>query len=328
MRLEHHGDIPVDPSTRILVWDTKKHWRGYTNRVSCLRILVPKDGHTIEETIAELENLLIRRGLLGIPVERMSTLTYVPFTRNWGGGSANPKHRQSCFQLMDTYAGYPPSRNWGVVARNPSPDDVYVRIFRFEPLEWNKSFFSIAPKDRDMLEFLFGIKMPTIYGIKDSEKPETIVGTPYREWRERVVREALEKNPEVLAAFRAYQTHSVQLEGGWGGNERELNSYIFENLDKNHVLYRFLQDRLDAAEQWRSFKKSEIPRVRSAFDRLGNIFTKTEVPAYQELQEIYRRYPLLRRTSEGNQRGLNIFGCREVRDVYLEYVHLVDLKGK
>lgn len=348
--------IPVRSDLRFLIKDSAKPWRGYLDPDYEDRIITLEESYTVAQVEKELSECLREAKLEGVEVVRMSDLTYkTPAERS--GTDSNPKHAVDCFKLIGTSTyGAGRSQNWEIASRTPDEDDVYVVINRFVPVGAESlngdAFFRQYLKDIDILEHLFGETMPTVWGLKTTQRNpvnrDEVEGIEYVEWRSKFFEELLNLNPEIKAHIDALawtEAHIGTLGGDSyyrGGDEKtETETYkrLKEHLDGRHRVMRFFAEREKARQHLRALRKKlkeEGAKKESTYYRgaeflyikalkeFAKDFKPESTEATRRRDTIYKLYPLLEERTAGNDSGLTVLFAGKVRDHWLNYINLVD----
>jgi len=340
-RLTPSGHVSMD-APFILVRDRRKTIRPYVTEFPM--VAVPHDSDTpIEEIIAEIEDCLVDADLKGMPVKKMSDLQPVelpPEPEPSSGVVDNPKHQQRYFVLKDRlHFTTPYSKNWDIVEREPSDEDVFVILSRFDEKDppheshhwrWNRSpseFYNFLRDTRDLWKRL-GIDFPPVYGVKHTmKKPahaEDTPGTPFRVWREEQLAEVVKtpKFRKLISALFWSQIFDRDYNVPRGKKNRQaVITFLREHLDGRHRLCR-LMVRFDAAHDViTDMKGDELDLVKKMSEHSSKRAPIRIQPA-EALERVYQRYPLLATHNGGP--GFEVFHHSERRALWLDYINLVD----
>ena len=319
--------VPVSAETRLLVRDTTQPWRGYVEMNDMVVAL--QSGATVEKAEKELAKRLAAANLTGVPVLRMSTLPYtapVQKPRSAQEMAQEQKYDQRCFLLLPgAYSERAvKSNNWEIATRVPDQDDVYVILSRFIPTTADRDFFyRRVDRTRRVLKELFGLDMPPIYGIKTTQGeptlPADVVGTPYLEWEQKILREAYNLSPEVQALWQAMAWGDVSLDCRWQSpktSPKKTREFLNSHFHGLHSLVQYYNRWLDANKL-----SQQVAAKRGVLDILGTVInlaggTGPEVA----LQRITERFPLLGH----NSYGMGLFRDKTQRDHWVQYVNLIE----
>ena len=334
---------------RIIIRDvTGKPLRGYFGPGNYV-IVTPKPGIALALVKAELDVIIKAKQWDGIPVSLLSSYTYTPVSRA-NGGSANAKHSKRTFTLNTSrvvYRDATASTYWNLAEEPPGEDSVFVILDRFVPTIRirNYSGFKMAAtylEDQLVLKHFLGQEMPTIYGIKTTDrKPvfrEDVAGIHYDDWADQLY-ESLEKDKEAQYARLVWQWATVY--AGVNSAKRAYK-YTKDALDGRHNINQFLRRHWDAQDLLRSLEEEQKQALRQLEEgsrfyyplRKDKRRTKTKTPrrnnpatvpvrAFAAIQE---RYPLLSRKNGGP--GLEALNNKKTQDLWVEYIEMADQKLK
>lgn len=327
-RLTDWADIEVLPTTRLLVRDTSKPFRWYRPTVDD-HLVVPTGDHTVEEVEAELAEWVAKAKVDGVPVLRLSSLPVdekAPKTpRATAGKTSNPKHVQRHFVLNENIrTDFPWSENWTVQPHVPADDDVFVVLSHFRPVGdfyGTRGFYQQLRRDRHHVA-LMGGTFPAVVGyktlVKDPVHSTRLKGTPYAEWRKRVLPELLARSPNtqaVLVHFEWRTAHSHMRSPGIVANV--LEALAKAGFGPDHHLVR-LYARFDAAyKALEALQKPDRDKVRLLHQDLG--LTHSDVAT--QVASAYQRYPLFCPGNHGPDFGVVVGSAAEP---WLAYIRSVD----
>ena len=329
-------EIQINGNTSILIKDQPNSYNGYSGLYSNCSIIVTtlENEHFIEEPEnlrAELEEFLAEHRLDGLPIQNISKLEwYPPRVRSGGGGQSLRKHRVNCFEL-DIGGGeqsYRMSDYWKIVDRDPTDEDVFVVLRRFEAVGFG-DFYDAYKKDKELLSLL-GEEIPPIYGYKTTQKKPVEAsecqGIEYQEWRKGLAQRVLDTRPDIATAipamhwscvFNGISTWRWESFGGWDA----ISTYLLETFP-DHPLGVIFRKRRWGRSVW---KKAETEiGVNSA--QMEFLFRQTNPEGTlpepsQHLDALFARYPLL--DPHKGCRGWDIWQPR-TRDHWRKYVEMVD----
>lgn len=317
---ETHG-VYVATDTRFVIRDTGNAISGYGLR-GYSYIVRPRLGATVDVVKAELDKLIEKFGLKGIPVLNISSLTWnapiKPASRK-----ANKKHKVSTFVMDPTKPFcHPFSDVWNVEEREPTPDDVFVILhnFRTQPKRSNpqKDIYYVYKEDRDLAE-AFELTLPKIYGYKSTPKKPVqasdCVGTEYFKWRESFM-DSLLALPKVQKAI----TNAAWVNVLSGGPGKKACNQILTHVGRAHPVYQFL---LRHHKNLMDFRKVQGRMKRRLKDLETRAFAKQETEAKQLLEELYTKYPLLKVSGGWSNSGITKLWGEDSKK-WLHYITLVD----
>jgi hypothetical protein len=324
--LEENALVPENEGIRILIKDTIRPVRGYTDGGSDLIVAI-RTGFSVEQVKKELNRYLADAKLDGIPVLQMSEMDYTPVEERAPSSTVNQKHKERCFKLIRC-GGAPFSDNWEIVDRHPDQDDVFVIINRFIPVDVSYSWFDRVNNDKKAMKRLFNEELPDIFGIKDTckhpVKAADVEGIPFDKWREEAFQEALGQHPDILAYIEAMEWTGLTLgKFPWNsGNESGAYRYLKANLDGRHRILRLFKSREEARALMGQMPKDKQESIKHLVITLG--LRRKESPAIRAFQRVAEKYPLLQLNDHGNTLGLGVFSVSEIQDRWLTYIHLID----
>lgn len=315
--------ITINTHTRLLLQDDKRAIKGF-GLGEYDYVVKPFGKHTVEQARAELDQVLAAYNLTGVPVDKLSSLTWVQPTGRNRGKYANIKHRVRTFKLKSENTSFykPYSTNWEAeTEREASPDDVFVILHNFKASYY---FYDNYQADRRIAK-AFGIEMPVVYGYKHTEgKPVTegtCVGIEYRAWRNKFF-ESL-KTDANRALLDAYQWRGAVMGRyyGYGNYNNDLSKekveLLMDKLGPDHSITRFA---IRALEGHDTVVKSKLED--SVFNYFTtNVFSKAndKDEIKEELERIKDTYPMM---SVGDHSLPSCWGLHKA--VWLNYINMVD----
>jgi len=292
----------------------------------------PTAGKTPDELLAAWPAFAERNKITGLTVQRLSSLPWTaPYKAPPRAPKARPKpvfnkkHTVSTFKIK---AGYrfqtTRSENWDIEDREPQPEDVFVILNAFEcPTvlgdTHHRSLYEILRQDIEVAN-LFNFTMPPLYGYKDTAKKpvveETLIGTPYREWRKKKFPELLAQDPTLQVLLQRYGWRTFQS----GANLYHEKSHIASGvrvlspiLGDTHPLLVMVSKYLTESDNWMTEDKREQLR------HLYSLCPLFELEANQSLKHLDDTYPLLTRAG-----GMLELFKNKPHPSWIEYVQLVD----
>lgn len=321
--------VEVDPTVRILLRDTVLPLRGYRLGIHD-HVVSPINESPMSDVEAELQDCIEQMDLVGIPVIRLSTLSHDATVAEeieptpGSGRTFNQKHVEKHFVLRDTVdSRYPLSNNWDIVSREPTLDDIFVVVQRFE-VDSSNEFYKQVKRDRQTLKFLGG-EMPPIYGIKSTvEKPvrtADVLGTPYKVWREAEIRRLLATNQEVQDLI---ENHSWALlfhqesNWSWRFNARKIHKALLSAVPETHPLVVLFARYITAHDIEARLSKGQQERVEMLYTDFG----LKDWQAPKDRLAMEERYPLLHPNVSGP--GFGILGDPDKNAPWIAYIQLMD----
>jgi len=182
--------VSVASDTRLLMHDqsdtrTIKGWQLQKHD----RVIVTREGFTMEQARTELEVHLLAANLDGVGIGVLTERSWYPPATNSRGGRGNyfnAKHRQHTFRLIGHCQGGTLSENWEKA--EPAQEEHPFFIINAFKVNGSVVFYDRVLQDRALAK-TFGLTFPPdVYGYKSTLKrpikPEDIEnGTPYNTWR-------------------------------------------------------------------------------------------------------------------------------------------------
>lgn len=290
--LKEEAHITVKRSTRLILQDMVLPIYRYPEGPND-RWVVPKPGSSLEDAEKELYTFLRKAGISGIPVARLSEVDVQPPKGRSYDSNPNPKHKSTRFLLDPTkMESTQRSACWTLTAQEPSEEDVFVILHRFEPV--NSRSMERMAKDREILLKLFKKDFPPIYGVKTTAKkpvtPEDVEGTEYTVWLKQTMGQILEERPEVVDVLKNLEWHNLYgTLFPYHSGERALE-FVSENMGEDHFLTQFFGEVL----RGRVAFKPNVPYY-ILWSELGVLLKGMDLvkdESHSPLKEIALRYPL------------------------------------
>jgi len=307
----HHAgtqSVPVTADTRLLIHDPEdtrvmKGWALNNYDV----IVVPNEGHTMEEARTEVEALVLQAQLDGVDigylVERAWHTPRTSSGRSGGRGRANAKHQQHTFELTGLCTRGTLSENW-TKADPPQDAHCYFIISRF--MTRGGTVFYDTVQDDKLLAKAFKLPFPLIYGYKTTEKrpvePKDIQnGLPYMKWRKQFFGGLM--TAKVKADIRAVQwvglfnSMPYQFSSGWDTKQNFLKQLpkVIEQikavLGEKHRVVRYFESYRAARKTVYKFKLGD----RANLEALAKMFPSRNKRTAPEcaFDRLMAEYPML-----------------------------------
>lgn len=285
--------------------DTRKKAYHFENVLSGPCVKPEGDFKTIDWDAQQalLEQRLKDNGLEGIPVVRLSSL---PLIKTAGSASSKQhtpvdkaKHRKKVFRLVDInkVLGHPSSKGWEAVDREPTKGDIWVPLDRF----FNDDLHQYKGAQTSLAAL--GMKMPTVYGYKDTPKKPmgSVPGIRFSDWWDKV-KARLANHPAVVKASRI-----LSLDEGALGCSRE-GRHIPE-LPADHPI----NIRAALQKEHRALSPADHRQARR-LRAVAPVYQPT--PAEAASEKAFDKYPLLDRWHLDSSK----------RPHAIEYILLIDNK--
>jgi hypothetical protein len=340
-------NVRVSEHAKIIIRDSAKPMRGHLDMTEMFRVvtMIPRmsDGGmpSWDEVEAEVRKLVDDAGLTGIPIRRISEWEYTPVSYYRNGGTKSPKHTRKVFRLADQPWTHPDkeSDNWELTSSVMDASDVFVRLHRFKPVRFHSFIWDHYNRDKTMLWWLFGVPMPTIYGVKTTDKrpvrEEDVNGVHYLKWLQDFVEGEAKDSDEVKRILDTWFWYRLARKVTVPGDE--AMKLLKERLDGRHSIIRFYA-KLTAA---RAEQKSWHYDRSTAIKRYLNLRDQWHRKRYREAEQkglkrlpkipshvsstarnrIYQKYPLL--SSKNGGPGIDVFLGNHA-DAWLDYINLID----
>lgn len=318
--------LPIDGDNRILIKDEDaKSLAGYGYDSDDF-VVRPFDGATVDAVRKELEEVLEKANLTGIPIHNLSSTLI--WTKPWAEQreeekkqkeaeraarrkqlqalrKTNNKYQHRVFKLkLDAKWGHPYSGMWEIV-RDFEPEDTQVFVilesFRYS----NDSGFHFLPKlTRDIaLCEVAGITPPEIYGYKSTEKKpiaeKDVTGIPYHKWRKILHTEAALR-PKILSVIedidwaRAFPSRHHAIEHNIlyvRDRAKAASELAVEHLGPRHPLTKWLLRALQGISVYKALKDQQRAAVEDLRTQLRGASNRVAAPN-RTLKMFYRLYPM------------------------------------
>lgn len=307
-------DIAVEPSTRLLFRNINRSTVGYHINTYDY-IIRPKTQLSIAQAKKELEEIIVKCNIVGIPVIDMSDLPWIKTTYSTSKVRLLKYNKNKIFKLLPDarYHRHLNSDSWEQVNNYfPSSNDVFVLIERFKT---DYDFYTLYRNDEDLAE-LCQITMPTIYGYKSTEtkplKETNIIGIEYRVWRE-LFRLKAETNTNVNKLRENWEWSCLMRYFNESVEYVEKNiTYLSQELGVNHKLFLFINKIFNCYKSIKSISSKEESIVK----KLVPIFNEK---IKKETEEMEIQYPML---------GTKFAGIRSLwteSKILVDYIKMVDI---
>lgn len=321
-KMEEVTSVYVATDTRFIVKDDTRNITGYGLHGHNY-IVRPRLDASVETVKAELNRLIVKSDLVGIPVIMISTLPWAAPIRP-PVKQANKKHKVSQFILKgDKTFKHPYSEVWDIVEREPTAEDVYVILTNFRTCARRDSkandIYYLYDKDQGLAE-LFDLELPTVYGYKSTEKkpvkPEDCLGTNYFEWRPKLLEQLL-LLPNVKRWIDDAAWHDLISDAP----QKKACEKLKKTLGETHPIYIFLKHHHKHNTNYNKLGWEKRKHIDELAHRVWN--DKTPGPGKLALKALHDRYPLLQ-ASTGWPRGIAVLWRGDYSSQWLEYVAMID----
>jgi hypothetical protein len=311
--------IAVNANTRFVLVDDRRAIAGFEGLTASDYYVRPTKEAEWPEIEKELEALIQKVDIVGIPTIKLSSLPWHAPT-HVGGRKVNAKHRVKLFKF-NAEGGYskPFSDAWDPVEHEPTVDDVFVIINNFRTKDFDIGQYY---REDDDLAKAFKGELPTIYAYKTTETkpvyPKDCLGTSYEIWRDTFVAGLV--TPDVRARLEQWQWARLIGSGRYYYRSSDVTKKIISTivgaLGATHLIPELLQKHEDAKL---FFEKNEhVERGISILERRLPDLIKGTAPA-AALGVIYAKYPLLKIADTSMS---VLWG--EYSAEWLNYINLVD----
>jgi hypothetical protein len=328
-KLSEMRTVDVRPNARIAVQDTKIAAQNFLLDRVADRVAVPHNNAKIEDIEAEIQSVLVKAGLEGIPVVRLTSLptrTSVD-KRRYGRSYGNEKHTERRFVLKNNVSARAAlSDNWNIIDHEPGKDDVYVILSHFVPVGSGPAgtvFYEEVEQDRQALA-RFGEVPPPIYGIKTTQKHRVletdVLGTPYAAWRKQKYQELLANHPEIERHIELVHWGTIADRYWYLANIKQAMPWMLAELGESHPIPTFFQNVLCGQD---AHKSLSIPE-RNTAKLLCSIINPPNKAKDAE-QHLQKRYPLFKVGAFAQDIGVGgDHTSTSKRAAWLEYFTLID----
>jgi hypothetical protein len=310
IRQSHHdyvaNTLNVNPTVRLIIRDeAKRKLEGYNLRYYDDFVIVKKNPDTDWTVVlADLDKFLEEKGLTGIPIRKISELTWnEPYRRRRGGPGRTAdtkKHRQASFTLKTgtRFTSKTLSSNWEIAEQEPTADSVFVILSSFE----SQNGFDIYDEYRSDQEIanLVRREMPVIYGYKSTTAkpltPENCTGIHYPDWQREFNRSLL--TAELKDMYRELQWQNIVNTFTYTVHHDQLLYHkVKTNLGvSDHEILTFVRRHLHAKKY-----VHRNPRARDwcakLRDRISQFYDTEVTEPRDALSAIETRYPLFKHYS-------------------------------
>jgi hypothetical protein len=241
--------IDVDSSTKLLLKDDgERNIKGY-NLLYNHHLVRPLGTSTWEEVTKELDEVVEKAGIRGIPIEKLSDIPWHPPAKKFKEyREKNIKHQRKVFILNSGIKRYdhPWSANWEAeLRRTPQLTDVFVILQDFKTDHADYNFYQKYCDDRNMAEEFGGV-MPPIYGYKSTQKKPltdaSCIGVPYLKWREPFLKNLATPEVEKQLQISAwYTSNGSSYSYRYHDTSRKLLKKLREKLGNRHLLSVYVE---------------------------------------------------------------------------------------
>lgn len=317
------NQLTVDSELVLYLDDTHKNLKGYPLG-QYHYVIRPKKGTKIEITDLHtlVDTYLDACGLTGVPVKLLSALVWTEPHNSRGGSdpAKRIKHRATMFVFNGSNRYRAPySSCWDIETRVAEDTDVYVVLENFKAAGY-ESFYRDYAEDQE-LATAFGVKLPPVYGYKQTKKKKVdtskLVGKNYETWRVEFVKGLL--TPERIALLQRAWWTTIGPYASAADQKR-----LVKELGPRHPITRLATAR-DRAE--RKFDH----HLRNAIVKLAtrNGYRQNTSDAQKAIDEMHVRYPLLKHHGINKVWHRGYYGSeQDERAAWVEYIKLVDAREK
>lgn len=325
----HVTSIAVSEGTRFIMVDDQRAVGGFervTYRDYFIRA-IDKAGHFRTAHIqwdpieAKLKEMCKVADIEGIPIIKLSSLTWAPPSRHATGRTINPKHRMKVFKFLpDEGYSKPWSDSWDPVDLVPSLDDVFVLISSFQSVGFDIG--ALYRADETLAE-AFGGTLPPIYAYKTTDKKpvdiKDCLGTHYPEWRKKWVPTLLTQ--QVKDQFALLQWVQVAQKSPHYWRYQNVDKKVFDKmtatLGDTHLITLMVKNIYEGSAYFKKYPKLQ-QALSQLEDRTPDLLVK-DSPANKTMETLNKKYPLL--TLEGCCIA-EVWGPRS--DDWIQYINLID----
>jgi hypothetical protein len=317
----HHKEmahsIVVHKDVRLILRDDNRALVGYG--LGNHDYVLSKDPKcSWDDVEAKLKTFCLSSNIDGIPIIKMSTMTWTKPIRGSYGKEVNEKHKQKMFKLANKITSYgAASDNWESISHTPTKDDVFVILSHFETSGYD--ICECVRKDRIMAS-AFGATLPPVYGYKTtSKKPidnSNCVGKPYLQWRQEYVKSLLTDNNLKLIEAYAWSELVDSTYYDYYNKSNSKYKYVINTLGKNHKISQFF---IKCLAGRKLFNSKDYTKKEDAIKALANLAAELAPPPESDvmLKAIGTTYPLLSIDSLQTLFGTN-------KDLWFDYIKMID----
>jgi hypothetical protein len=311
--------LHLEASVSLIIKDDHRQLWGFSLPDAPYYLIRPFKNAPLDAVRKELDAILERATLTGIPITNISSYTWDSFRAARGSGAVNKKHLVRHFKFTGEPRYSPPSDSWESAEWEPSEDDVFVLINRFRVTQYAGSFFNDYSKDKILANAL-GFPMPEVYAYKTTDtKPvakSSCKGTPYDEWRKSILKYA--DTPKVRRALKVWmyvqaikkmESYRMQSAEEWERTYANLTAALGKKHPIACLIHKGLRAKLAVAGM--------PPELKDALPILAENL-KVSSPA----MDVLVKYPLIRISYD----GIKVLWGDQAK-YWLDYIRLVDASG-
>lgn len=314
--------------------DTGHPMVGYSLDIEQHRVILSPNGRHFEESeipaIEEMvQEMLAGCEMDGHEVKRLSTREYDDWrTSRQRDLVDTSKYFVKSFRLDNTDKK-PLSNRWVIEDREPTDDDVYVIINRFEAVDGYDIYRQV--EWASTLSEELGEEMPIIYGYKDTQKEpvnrDELKGISFREWEKGLIERLAAKDPSIKQLALANRWANVfRLGYRYRSDPKAVLHMVEDKLGKDHPITFMFRRKVWGREHLRdAMSKASIPLKKQIIQHIIRLqeehrSTGYRCPATACREKLDKQYPLIWRGG-----GWEVLGDDSHTDWY-DYIEMIDNK--
>jgi hypothetical protein len=308
------SSLSIDAQVRIVLKDDNRTVQGY--KYNGHEYIVYKSVKaTWAKVKIDLDAFLATIGITGVPIINISTLTWTNPHTGHGARTETPHYKYKVFLLTSPASNGPSSTKWTAVEnRTPTTDDLYVILDRFETSD---NFYWQYSRDTEMFKE-YKVTVPPVYGYRNTEKSpvkkEDLVGSTYKEWREKEVQKLIAANKDALEAI-------VWAEQFYNKVDKKQYDNLVHRLGSNHPVATAVAKHMEACRGRKgSTRSKEIEAAYALYNAID--YDDKHAEATKTMDDLKARYPLL--ANQGGGIEVLVQNRSATLAPWFEYVNLID----
>ena len=290
----------------------------------------PNEGVSLDEVRAELDDILVKTKMTGMPIRLLSTYPWYPPYSSAPKApvkrDVNKKHQVSTFRLIEKRSHcFPFSESWEIEEREPKDEDVFVVLESFHTTGSTsvgaETFYDTIKMDRELAK-LVGLTLPTIYGYKTTMAkpvdPTKVKGITYPEWRTKFFFNNL--TPEMREKVQNFRWANVIRSGSYyhsfNRNDSALVDKVVPLLGEDHLISKVVL----GFRRGVRMAAGVAHHNDESWERLLKLLKGSLIFEADVLMEQVKMYPLL--SAYGGIRAL--VEDKDKMSMWIDYIKLID----
>lgn len=266
------------------------------------RVITPPHGRAfspgdLDSIRKQVEAMLVGCEMDGYPIRNLSEVQRCSEDSGLLREAVNKrKYKADTFRL-DNLTSSVLSNRWVIEDHEPSEDDVYFIINRFESVEGDSLYESVVMAG-ELAKFI-GEEMPPIYGYKTTKRnpvhEDDVTGTPFRVWQAKLLERVYAKEPRLKSlALASKWVSTADIRFSYYRTSDSFEKWVETHLGPDHPVtflarrhawgHKLQQARYGLGSDLRRY----IAKVQEDSRPSGY-----RCPAKQLLHKLNERYPLI-----------------------------------